>query len=276
LFETLGDSTARRAIARCLGFFSDITRDHGGIVVKTSGDEIMSRFETADGAVQAACQMQSCLQERAASFPVPIAVRIGVHYGPVLIESGDAFGDAVNTASRMVSIAKGRQIITTEITIHNLAFELAGKARKFDRSRVRGKADLITMFEVLWEDDDVTYRAELGNLDAGEIDSRLTLRYRANDTVLEADSTVLTLGRGEQCGLVVNTHLASRVHARIEYRRGKFILTDESTNGTYVRPIDRGEIYLKREEVRLSGTGVISLGQSSRTDSTDLIHFSCR
>ena len=37
----------------------------------------------------------------------------------------------------------------------------------------------------------------------------------------------------------------------------------------------RREIFIKREEFPLSGTGVISLGQSSRIDSTDLIHFSC-
>ena len=274
LFETLGDATARRAITRCLDFFSDITHDSGGVVVKTIGDEIMSRFPTADAAMLAACQMQVCLQERESSFPFPIAVRIGFNYGPVLIERGDVFGDAVNLAARMVSIARARQIITTEDSIRRCAVDLAAKARRFDRSKVRGKADLITMYEVLWENENVTHMVESGGAGLERFDVQITLRYRAKDTVLKADSEGITLGRGEQCGLLVNTHLASRVHARIMYRRGKFILTDESTNGTFVRPTERREIYLKREECPLSGTGVISLGQSSRIDSADLIQFS--
>ena len=57
--------------------------------------------------------------------------------------------------------------------------------------------------------------------------------------------------------------MASRVHCKIEYRRGQFFLIDQSTNGTYVTVEGDAEIMLKREQLLLRGRGVICLGHSS-------------
>ncbi|MDQ4146956.1 MAG: FHA domain-containing protein [Pseudomonadota bacterium] len=45
---------------------------------------------------------------------------------------------------------------------------------------------------------------------------------------------------------MVNNNLVSRVHARIEYRRAKFVLVDQSTNGTFIRAENRRKMYLRR------------------------------
>ena len=54
----------------------------------------------------------------------------------------------------------------------------------------------------------------------------------------------------------------SRSHARIFLRQGKFVVADQSANGTYVRMQHRAEIELHREEFVLLGSGSIGLGQS--------------
>ncbi len=82
------------------------------------------------------------------------------------------------------------------------------------------------------------------------------------------------LGRGIDCELIIQGELISRYHSKVEHRRGKFIITDQSTNGTFIKTEDGLDIFLRREELALYGAGYISLGkQVDRTD-IDLIHFS--
>ena len=73
--------------------------------------------------------------------------------------------------------------------------------------------------------------------------------------------------------MVVNDTMASREHARIECRRDKFVLTDQSTNGTYVITSD-GPAYLRREETALTGEGKISFGREI-ADADEVVNFTC-
>jgi adenylate cyclase len=54
------------------------------------------------------------------------------------------------------------------------------------------------------------------------------------------------MGMSSACKSVVNNNLVSRVHARIEYLRDKFVLVDQSTNGTFIRAENRRKMYLRR------------------------------
>ncbi|NNG04227.1 MAG: FHA domain-containing protein, partial [Inquilinus sp.] len=79
--------------------------------------------------------------------------------------------------------------------------------------------------------------------------------YRMGDRVQS-----IVIGRDERCDLIVSSYFASRRHAVVEKRRDRFILTDESSNGTFVVPRQSAEIYMKRESLPLIGRGTISLG----------------
>jgi hypothetical protein len=84
----------------------------------------------------------------------------------------------------------------------------------------------------------------------------------------------ITLGRGSTCDVVVNHKLASRVHARIEWRSDEFVITDLSTNGTYLRLNDGQVVRLRRQSMTLKGAGLISLGMEITKDNPVLIRFS--
>jgi predicted component of type VI protein secretion system len=71
----------------------------------------------------------------------------------------------------------------------------------------------------------------------------------------------------------VSSPQGSRLHAKIEFRNGKFVLIDQSTNGTYVRHGTGAEIVLHREENILNGSGTIATGHSSRDKEDDVIRF---
>jgi pSer/pThr/pTyr-binding forkhead associated (FHA) protein len=81
------------------------------------------------------------------------------------------------------------------------------------------------------------------------------------------------MGRGEQNDFVVLDPQASRVHARIEYRRDHFVLIDQSLNGTYLQLQGKPEIELRRDEIELDSSGLIGLGKSTGEERHLLIRF---
>ncbi len=271
LYETLGDMAARQRIAWCFSFLTKMTHQNEGTVVKTIGDAVLSTFPSANAAVQAARAMQEILAEEAPFNQPPLAIRVGLHFGPALVEAEDIYGDAVNVAARIVSLAKADQILATRQTVELLTPELRAKTRYIDRAPVKGKQEEIDLYEVIWQETDLTPLETLHvvSLVPGAL---LRLHYRDRTVELNQSRLVVTLGRGQQNDLVVQGKLISRFHARIEYRRGKFVLLDQSTNGTFVITQEGERVYLHREELLLRGTGVISLGRAE-ADSPDVIHF---
>ena len=277
LYETLGDSIAQQLIADCLTLMTESVHKYSGTVIKTIGDEIMCTFPDAEKAVEAAMGMQEGVTEDLHSLnkdtPSTLTIRVGLHYGPALLDAGDVFGDAVNVAARMAGLAKGGQIITTKDTAELLSPMLRSSTRHLDRIPVKGKAEDIDIFEVIWQAEDVT-RMATGLLKTHAKDATLHLSYRNDERDLDQDMDTLILGRGKKAGLVVNDSMASREHSRIECRRGKFILTDMSTNGTYVQTTE-GPSYLRREDVVLTGEGKIALGREL-SEATEIVYFTLR
>jgi len=275
IYQALGDEQAQACITACLTRLSEVAARHEGVLIKTIGDEIMCRFPSADAALQAACAMHEMMRDDPPACTAPMSVRIGTHYGPVILEAGDVFGDAVNVGSRLVDVAKAGQIITTDETVQRASQPLHDKARLFDRASLPGRAHEVGIYEVLWEANaDVTMIARITHIQRAPLSSQLRIMYAGGELVQEPTDTV-TIGRDLQCNLVVASELASRQHARIEYSRGKFVLTDQSTNGTFVQIDGSPEVYLRREALPLSGTGAICLGRSCAQETEHLIRFAC-
>lgn len=274
LYEVLGDVHARERTSHCLSILTEVIQRHGGTVIKTIGDEVMCTFPGADAAVQAACAMQESVAAKVVPGETALDIRVGLHYGPALVELGDVFGDAVNVAARIVALAKARQILTTRQTVEALSPLLRAGTRYTDRAPVKGKQEEIDVYEVIWREEDLT-RMEGYQIPLADSQARLQLRFREQEIEASHSRPVVTIGRDQQNDIIVLDTLASRMHARIEYRRGKFVLLDQSTNGTYVLTEEGEKAYLRREELTLRGAGVISLGRAVDADSPEAIHFSC-
>lgn len=104
------------------------------------------------------------------------------------------------------------------------------------------------------------------------IPPHLTLHYQDQVFTLPLGDSA-SIGRADNCEITVASPLASRVHARIASRSGRFVFIDQSTNGSYVRTGDGSEVYLRGEELPLWGAGQIALGESCNGDTTHLLHF---
>lgn len=104
--------------------------------------------------------------------------------------------------------------------------------------------------------------------------SKLHLKINGNDIVMTPAMRVFTMGRNADCDLVVNEAHVSFVHVRVLYRKGKFVLIDQSRNGTYIRADGGAEVCLVQDdEFPLTSTGRISLGRPLQAGGDDVIEY---
>jgi hypothetical protein len=248
-----------------------------GTVVKTIGDEVMCTFTTAETAARAASEMQKSLKLALSfgKFEVSnLSIRVGFHHGPVIAAGGDVFGDAVNVAARVTAQAKAQQILTTKETLGQMGPEVQARSRFVDRVGVKGKSEDLELYEVLWEMDNLTIVEDAFRGQQAQ-SCKIILNYNGVEMELSRSRPSLRLGRGTENDFVVPDHQASRLHARVELRRDRFVLVDQSMNGTYVQMEGGTEICLRRDEVALKGIGTISLGRATASEAAIHIRFTC-
>jgi class 3 adenylate cyclase len=280
MYENMGDDPARERISRALNTLISITRRHNGILVKTIGDEILVYFEDIDMAVFAAKAIQETMEDDRSPETIGVSIRIGMQHGSTILENDDIFGDTVNVAARISNLAKARQILCTqEIAFMVKDAELSNNMRPYDRLRVKGRNEYLDVYLFAWEEEeDLTNMATASSFTNPahyEQAKSLTLTYETRSYVIPVDTISYILGRGKDCELIVKGDLISRYHSRIEHRRGKFIITDQSTNGTFLRTTEGRDIFLRREEFTVFGSGYISLGKKVDLGDPDIIGFIC-
>ena len=276
LYEQLGDVRARDMVGTCVELMRSATDHHNGTVIKTMGDEIMATFTSADDALDAGAQMQREITHHP-GLKVndhAVAIRIGCNFGPVVMEARDIFGSAVHTANRMTSQAKAGQIITTAAMIEHLSSEWRASVRQIDVATLKGRSSEFALFEVLWQPEEST--SMVATITTGESDKpqRLRLLYQGQDVLVDHGREIITIGRAEDNDLVIKGNLISRLHARIEFSRNKFMLIDQSTNGTFVAVRDGEDTFVRRDSMQLRGEGLIGLGKVPDENSSQVIRYS--
>jgi tetratricopeptide (TPR) repeat protein len=169
LFTDLVDSTATRA---ALGevradelrrvhdrLLAERVVDHGGEVVKSTGDGILATFPSAAAGLAAAVAIQQAVDRYARSPEriAAIAVRVGLSVGDVVFEDGDCHGMPVVEAARLMSVARGGQIVCSEVV------RLLARGRgdhtfvSLGSLTLKGITDPVAALEVAWDpigDDD--------------------------------------------------------------------------------------------------------------------------
>jgi class 3 adenylate cyclase len=275
LYDQFGDTRASETVAGCLEIMKDATLQHGGTVIKTIGDEVMSTFDTVDEAMGAAVMMQTRITaETRKEGGIPVSIRIGCHFGPVVQEQNDIFGAAVHTANRMTSQAKARQIIISGETVKKMSPDFQRQSRQIDVATVRGRLDEVALYELLWNPEEAT--SMLPTIEWEHKDrkiSRLVLSFREKSIELSDKRKSVSIGRADDNDLVIKGNLISRIHAKVEMRRGKFVLIDQSTNGTFLQDLQGIEVFVRRDSRELHGEGTIGLGRAEQPGSSLSIHY---
>ena len=177
----------------------------------------------------------------------------------------------------MTSQAKARQIVISGATVERMSQRWRKQTRQIDVATVRGRLDEVALYELLWQPDEATSmlpQIEWENR-GRRANGKLTLTFRDQTVVVDDTRKSINIGRADDNDLVIKGNLISRIHARIEQRRGRFILIDQSTNGTFLQNVQGEETFVRRDSFELVGEGIIGLGKVAKPGAPLSIHFIC-
>ena len=276
LYESSGNLEALDLIADCLDNISGVVEAEGGTVLRSKGDDVLCTFPDADSAVRAASRMVD------GQTDAPLEIHVGINYGPVIHDRGGIFGDVVNVAARMQALAKPGEIITTEAVREQLSDAGRRQIRLLDSHTVKGKSQPMNIYAVFKDDTQVTYYVgEDGKhtVHPGAVHKargpkvNVTLEFGDRTIVRRDGGPGFHIGRAGSCDLVIDEPCVSRDHALLTIRRGKVLLTDMSSTGTWIAQADGDPVLLRRDVMQLASDGVISLGVRPKENGATIIHY---
>src|SRR4051795_6967725 len=125
--------------------------EHHGKLVKTTGDGFIAIFDSPVEAVRCSIVIQQNLVGRNASIPKHhwIEYRIGVNLGGVIIETDDVYGDGVNIASRLESIADPGQVYISGGIYEQIKHKLVCGYESLGDRKVKNITDPVRVYRVL-------------------------------------------------------------------------------------------------------------------------------
>src|SRR3954464_4756017 len=119
LYERVGDLAAFDLVRTHFRVLQEIVAAEAGAVVKTIGDAVMATFPTPDRALAAALRMRTAMRE----LKKDLLIKIGIHEGPCLAvtlnDRLDYFGQTVNIAARVQSLADAKAIFATKPVVEH-------------------------------------------------------------------------------------------------------------------------------------------------------------
>ena len=127
LYEQEGDVAARRRIRQMLDALGEAAAVRGGQVLKEIGGELLIVFEQMP-ALLSFVQVLPAIQDAQA-----MRCKTGIHLGSVIVERGDVFGGAVNTAARIVSLAGPGQVLLSRDALEGLSVPERPEVRALPR-----------------------------------------------------------------------------------------------------------------------------------------------
>lgn len=276
-----GQSASLEVLQRALDRLLALCAEYGGEIGNMVGGEVLCLFPNPDAALNAACRMQHDIHEDPQIRTPGLSLTIGLHLGPVYRRDGHVFGDSINTAARVKSEAQPGQILMTREMSRHLHAESNSLLQTYDRVRVKGKERALTLMQAAWQPADLNSTSVMASMiNSGYLKDlaadTLELTIGTEQQQITSNMTPVNVGRAPTCDIRVQSQSASRLHCRIDHRRGKFVLIDLSTNGTHLLRSDGSETILRREEAVLTGSGRFALGEAASERGRWTVRFSTR
>lgn len=283
LYESLGNERAAAVVAPVTQAMGACVQRHGGRVVKNLGDGVLGLFAEPGAAVLAAvAMMREHRQWFAPQASLPhVAIHIGLASGEVVEVDGDCYGDAVNVAARLCERADAAEIWASEGVVAGLPMPQGTSFVRLGHLDIRGKAERLLTYQVQWRTEDrsdrtvhAELRSDMALLEVKSCPAQIQLSWPGAHRSFSSVDVPINVGRAPESHLCIADPRVSRVHARLEWQRSAFVLTDLSSFGTWVR-FDGSEapVQLRRDSCLLHGTGEIALGVPFVDGSASTIGF---
>jgi class 3 adenylate cyclase len=157
LYERVGDLAAYDLVRHHFRVVTEIVASEAGAIVKTIGDAVMATFQTPDHALSAALRMREAMQKiNADRGNEDLLLKIGIHEGPCLAvtlnDRQDYFGQTVNMAARVQSLASSRSIFATSSIVEDAQsskiLQSSGLHPVQQRASLRGITEEMLVYEI--------------------------------------------------------------------------------------------------------------------------------
>ena len=124
--------------------------DHRGRIVKTTGDGALVEFASAVDAVRCAMEIQRAMAERNSAVPEDrrIEFRIGINVGDIIIDEGDIYGDGVNIAARVETLASPGAICLSDNAYQQMKGKLALDVSDMGEHQLKNIAQLVRIYTI--------------------------------------------------------------------------------------------------------------------------------
>lgn len=271
LLADFGDSPANAPDTYQRKKLEAIVTEHDGHILDSTPNRLLSAFRQADAALETA----KSLSVLRAGNP-PTAPRLSAHTGKLVLDKQPVSGTVVNALLLLAEIASENHLLLTGSLGKKLSATWQAELLPLHQASPIPDPDE-TLHVLPWEQQErdrmITMIRGTSELPRGR--KHLELSYRGKQVDVGEAQPAIMLGRSSQCDLVVYHRLASRLHARIEYVEGNFVLVDQSGNGTFVAFADGGKRRVHMNNMTIRGTGKIGLGDENAALSEDAIQFVC-
>ncbi len=273
LYEEVGNVEALSRVSACLDLLRDVIERNGGQFISSKGDDVLCIFESPQATLDVGIQMFDETQGNG------LSLHAGVDYGKVIRARNDVFGDSVNMAARLASVANSGEVLCSQDVYDHLSGDYRAMLRFFGPRHFKGKTALSNIYlfsdavpgketEIIFNDTTESDRADAARLTDGGV--RAALRFAYETFICSADKQIL-MGRSPDCDLVVPLPWVSRKHATIEVRGDQVYLTDSSTSGTYVALEGQPPFVVRRESHLIHNACTLSLARSHLDSGAQII-----
>jgi class 3 adenylate cyclase len=197
-----GDAEAFRLARSFVELVESRVNDHGGRVLKTYGDGVMTSFEDAAQAVECSIEMQGALcAEYCRGEETALSAGIGLTWGTAIRTESDLFGSSVNLAKRIADVAKGGQIVVSSAVAGHSALASTGHSfRDLGQRALKGLGEH-HLYELVWRSEIATLETVRDDIEfILTDDDKLVIEFAkpAQEKLREVQEHLATLGEGKE------------------------------------------------------------------------------
>lgn len=150
LTRRLGDEQAMKVLRLHDDIIKQAIQRTDGRLIKHTGDGMMACFYSVARAAQCSIEIQRGLVEKAADFPLPVRVRIGLTAGEPVAENDDLFGAAVQVAARICATCEPGGILGSSV-VKELSLGKGLNWRFRGQESLPGLDEPLNLYELLWQ-----------------------------------------------------------------------------------------------------------------------------
>src|ERR1700680_2099208 len=142
-----------RTLSSYRKLIDSLIEQHHGRFVNSAGDSVLAEFASVVNAVQCAVEIQSTLKAENANLPQErrMEFRIGVNLGDVMVDGEQIYGDGVNVAARLESLADPGGICISRTVHEQIRNKLALNYEDLGEQTVKNIAEPVRVFRVMLE-----------------------------------------------------------------------------------------------------------------------------